>query len=118
MSTELVEDWLETRLESRVGTEGTDPAELPLLMDMERMEGVCDETADIFRLWDMGGTGGGVPALSGSLGERSNSRDRIVGLGRSRSSMEYDLEDLTDRVVLDPWESREEDLAEYAGLLE
>lgn len=43
----------------------------------------------------------------------TNSRERSMGLGRSRSlSIECDLEDLTDREAVDPCESREEALAE------
>lgn len=51
---ELTEDRVETRLESRAGIIGPlipldEHVELPLLMDMERIEGAMDDTVDILR---------------------------------------------------------------------
>lgn len=62
---ELTEDRVETRLESRAGIMGPlipldEHVELPLLMDMERMEGAMDDTVDILRRCGIGGeTDGG-----------------------------------------------------------
>ena len=55
VSFELTEERVDTRRESLAGMAGPllldeDPVELPLLIDMDRMEGPIDETADIFLL--------------------------------------------------------------------
>lgn len=57
---------VEIRRASLAGMAGTlplmmdEPLELPLLMDIDRDEGVKEGATDALRRWETGGTGGGT----------------------------------------------------------